>query len=128
MERKEQKVQEQEAVAIRRSTEQTTRESTREERRCKMLELCLQRDQFAYEQKKAAIKRAVQLVASNQAPIVIPCGSAAAKAAAYPEASKSVAEPPAVAALRNNKRQRVGDNLYNAKPAAIPPSIALHQK
>jgi hypothetical protein len=82
MERKEQKVREREAVAIRKSTERITRESTREERRRKKLELRLQRDQFANEQKEAALKRAAELVASNRVPIEITRGSAAAKAAA----------------------------------------------
>jgi hypothetical protein len=41
-----------------------------------------------------------------------------------PEASRPVFEPPAAAALSNNKRQRVGDDLNYAKPAARLPSIA----
>jgi hypothetical protein len=41
-----------------------------------------------------------------------------------PVASRSVDEPPTAAASNNNKRQRVGDDLNDAKPAAIPPSIS----
>jgi predicted amino acid dehydrogenase len=69
MERKEQKAREHEAVAICKLTGQMARKSTHEERRCKMLELCLQCDQFAYEPKEAALKRVAKLVASNQVPI-----------------------------------------------------------
>ena len=82
LERKEHKAREREAQAIRKATERAQREATREERRRKKLEIRLQREQFAQEQKDAALKRAAELVASNRVPIEITRGAAAAKAAA----------------------------------------------
>jgi hypothetical protein len=82
MERKEQKAREREAVSIRKSTERIARETGREQRRRKKLEIRMQREKFANEQKEAALKRAAELVASNRVPIEITRGAAAAKAAA----------------------------------------------
>jgi len=81
-ERKEHKAREREAVAIRKAAERIARENSREERRRKKLELRMQREQFAQEQKEAALKRAAELVSSNRVPIEITRGAAAAKAAA----------------------------------------------
>jgi hypothetical protein len=82
IERKELKAREREAAQIRKATERVARETSREERRQKKLNLRMQREKFAQEQKEAALKRAAELVASNRVPIEITRGSAAAKAAA----------------------------------------------
>mmetsp|Transcript_8096 Transcript_8096/g.12655 ORF Transcript_8096/g.12655 Transcript_8096/m.12655 type:complete len:417 (-) Transcript_8096:2460-3710(-) len=82
VERKEQRARERETIAVRKASERATRDATREERRRKKLEIRLQREKFAQEQKEAALKRAAELVASNRVPIEITRGSAAAKAAA----------------------------------------------
>ena len=79
LERKEQRLRERDAIAIRKSSERAARETSREERRRKKLELRLQREKFAHEQKEAALKRAAELVASNRVPIEITRGAAAAK-------------------------------------------------
>jgi len=81
-ERKEQRAREREAIAMRKASERAAREATREERRRKKLEIRLQREKFASEQKEAALKRAADLVKSNRVPIEITRGAAAAKAAA----------------------------------------------
>lgn len=81
-ERKEQRAREREAIAMRKATERAAREATREERRRKKLEIRVQREKFAMEQKEAALKRAAELVKSNRVPIEITRGAAAAKAAA----------------------------------------------
>jgi hypothetical protein len=81
-EKKEQRTREREAVAVRKAAERAAREATREERRQKKLEIRLQREKFAHEQKEAALKRAAELVSSNRVPIEITRGAAAAKAAA----------------------------------------------
>jgi hypothetical protein len=82
MERKEQRAREREAISIRKASERAARESTREDRRRKKLDIRVQREKFAQEQKDAALKRAAELVASNRVPIEITRGAAAAKAAA----------------------------------------------
>jgi hypothetical protein len=82
MERKDQKAREREAVSVRKSSERVARETGREMRRRKKLEIRVQRETFANEQKEAALKRAAELVASNRVPIEITRGAAAAKAAA----------------------------------------------
>ena len=82
VERKDQKAREREAVSVRKSSERIARETGREQRRRKKLEIRVQRETFANEQKEAALKRAAELVASNRVPIEITRGAAAAKAAA----------------------------------------------
>lgn len=79
LERKEQRSREREAIAVRKASERAAREATREERRRKKLEIRLEREKFAQEQKNAALKRAAELVASNRVPIEITRGAAAAK-------------------------------------------------
>lgn len=81
-ERKEQKQREREAQQMRKASERAAREATREDRRKKKLEIRMQREKFAQEQKELALKRAAELVASNRVPIEITRGAAAAKAAA----------------------------------------------
>lgn len=81
-ERKEQKQREREALAMRKAQERAQREAGREDRRKKKLEIRMQREKFAQEQKELALKRAAELVASNRVPIEITRGAAAAKAAA----------------------------------------------
>ncbi|CAB9515079.1 expressed unknown protein [Seminavis robusta] len=81
-ERKEQKQREREAVQMRRAQERSQREASREDRRKKKLEIRMQREKFAQEQKDLALKRAAELVNSNRVPIEITRGAAAAKAAA----------------------------------------------
>ena len=87
-ERKEQRTRERDAIAIRKSAERAARESTREERRRKKLDIRLQREKFAHEQKEAALKRAAELVASNRVPIEITRGAAAAKVRVSSSASQ----------------------------------------
>jgi chemotaxis protein histidine kinase CheA len=82
VERKEQKTRDREQMAVSKAAERASRESTREERRRKKLEIRLQREKFSQEQKEAALKRAAELVSSNRVPIEITRGAAAAKAAA----------------------------------------------
>jgi hypothetical protein len=82
LERKEYKCRERDTVAIQKAAEKIARESSREERRRKKVEIRSQRENFATEQKEAALKRAAELVASNRVPIEITRGAAAAKAAA----------------------------------------------
>jgi hypothetical protein len=81
LERKEHKAREREALAMRKAHERAQREATREDRRKKKLEIRMQREKFAQEQKDMALKRAAELVASNRVPIEITRGAAAAKAA-----------------------------------------------
>lgn len=71
IERKEHKAREREQVQVRKVAERIARDSTREERRRKKLELRTQREQFAHEQKEAALKRAAELVCSNRVPIEV---------------------------------------------------------
>lgn len=78
-ERKDQRSRERDAISIRKSAERAARESTREDRRRKKLDIRVQREKFAQEQKEAALRRAAELVASNRVPIEITRGSAAAK-------------------------------------------------
>mmetsp|Transcript_2545 Transcript_2545/g.6095 ORF Transcript_2545/g.6095 Transcript_2545/m.6095 type:complete len:619 (+) Transcript_2545:250-2106(+) len=82
MERKEQKAREREAAQMKKAHERMARENSREERRKRKLDLRLEREKFAHEQKEAALKRAAELVSSNRVPIEITRGAAAAKAAA----------------------------------------------
>ena len=91
IERKEQKARERESFAVKKAAERATREATREERRKKKLEIRLQREKFANEQKEAALHRAAELVQSNRVPIEITRGAAAAKAAASAALSTSPA-------------------------------------
>jgi hypothetical protein len=95
-ERKELKSREREAVAIRKSAERIARESTREDRRRRKLEMRMHREQFAQEQKDLALKRAAELVASNRVPIEITRGAAAAKAAANAALAAGGAPPPPI--------------------------------
>jgi len=81
-ERKELKAREREAAQLKKARERMARESSREERRRHKLNLRLERERFAQEQKEAALKRAAELVSSNRVPIEITRGAAAAKAAA----------------------------------------------
>ena len=90
-ERKEQRSRERDAIAIRKSAERAARENTREDRRSKKLEIRLQREKFAQEQKDAALKRAAELVASNRVPIEITRGAAAAKVSAAANAAVAAA-------------------------------------
>jgi hypothetical protein len=78
-ERKEQRNRERDEIAMQRNLERVSRETTREERRRKKLEIRMQRERFAQEQKEAALKRAAELVRSNRVPIEITRGAAAAK-------------------------------------------------
>jgi hypothetical protein len=80
-ERKEHKHREREEIATRKATERAAREADREDKRRRKLDIRLERDKFAQEQKEAALKRAAELVASNRVPIEITRGVAAAKAA-----------------------------------------------
>lgn len=80
-ERKEQKHREREEIATRKATERAEREADREDRRRRKLEIRVEREKFAQEQKEAALKRAAELVSSNRVPIEITRGAAAAKAA-----------------------------------------------
>ena len=93
-ERKEQKAREREAMAIRKAAERIARESSREDRRRRKLELRMQREKFALEQKDAALKRAAELVCSNRVPIEITRGAAAAKAAANAALVATGSPPP----------------------------------
>lgn len=93
-ERKELKAREREAVAIKKASERAAREAIREERRKKKLEIRIQREKFASEQKEAALHRAAELVASNRVPIEITRGAATAKAAASAALSAAGALPP----------------------------------
>ncbi|CAJ1934768.1 unnamed protein product [Cylindrotheca closterium] len=82
LERKEQKAREREAAQMKKAQERMARENSREARRKRKLDLRLEREKFAQEQKEAALKRAAELVSSNRVPIEITRGAAAAKAAA----------------------------------------------
>lgn len=82
MERKEQKARDREAAQMKKAQERMARENSREARRKRKLDLRLEREKFAQEQKEAALKRAAELVSSNRVPIEITRGAAAAKAAA----------------------------------------------
>jgi len=79
IERKEQKAREREAIAVRKASERAAREASREDRRRKKLEIRLQREKFAQEQKEAALKRAAELVESNRVPLELVRGPAAVK-------------------------------------------------
>ena len=81
-ERKEQRQRDKELLQLRKAQERAAREQSREERRRKKVEIREQRETFAKEQKKAALRRAEELVKSNRVPIEITRGAAAAKAAA----------------------------------------------
>ena len=81
-ERKEQRQRDKELLQLRKAQERAAREQSREERRRKKVEIREQRETFAKEQKKAALRRAEDLVKSNRVPIEITRGAAAAKAAA----------------------------------------------
>lgn len=70
-----------ESYAALRAQEHADKEATREERRRQKLEIRIERDRFARQQKEAAMRRAAELVASNRVPIEITRGVAAAKAA-----------------------------------------------
>jgi hypothetical protein len=93
-ERKEQKARERDAVATKKADEKASREATREDRRRKKLEIRTQREQFAQEQKEAALKRAAELVASNRVPLELVRGSTAVKA--NPNAPAPASTPPPV--------------------------------
>lgn len=80
IEKKEQKMRDREAMALRKANERAAREASREERRRKKIEIRQQREKFASEQKEAALRRAAELVCSNRVPIEITRGAAAAKA------------------------------------------------
>jgi hypothetical protein len=81
-ERREHKARDRQQLAVRKATERASREAHREDRRRKKLDIRTHRENFAQEQKEAALKRAAELVASNRVPIEITRGAAAAKAAA----------------------------------------------
>lgn len=81
-ERKEQRQRDKELLHLRKAQERAAREQSREERKRKKVEIREQRESFAKEQKKAALRRAEELVKSNRVPIEITRGASAAKAAA----------------------------------------------
>jgi len=107
LEKKEHKAREREALTVRKSAEREARDASREERRRKKLEIRMQREKFAQEQKDAALKRAAELVASNRVPIEITRGAAAAKAAATAAlAAGGVIQPipdPSVEAMKKHR-------------------------
>lgn len=70
-----------ESYAALQAQEHAEKEASREERRRQKLEIRIERDHFARQQKEAAMRRAAELVASNRVPIEITRGAAAAKAA-----------------------------------------------
>jgi hypothetical protein len=70
-----------ESYAAIKAQEHADREASREERRRQKLEIRIERNRFARQQKEAAMRRAAELVASNRVPIEITRGVAAAKAA-----------------------------------------------
>jgi hypothetical protein len=114
LERKEQKARERESAQMKKAQERVAREGTREDRRQKKLNLRLQRETFAQEQKEAALKRAAELVASNRVPIEITRGAAAAKAAA--NAAILQANSPSTGDVEQaNKRRRSAIVVSTAK-------------
>ena len=73
---------EREAYSVRKSDEKAARLASREERKQRKLSMRRQREEYAQQQKEAALRRAAELVQSNRVPIEITRGAAAAQAAA----------------------------------------------
>jgi hypothetical protein len=94
--KKEQKHREKEECAARKAADRAVRETDREERRRRKIELREQRERFAQEQKEAALKRAAELVTSNRVPIEITRGVAAAKAAQLAIQAGTLGQPPMI--------------------------------
>jgi hypothetical protein len=128
MERKEQKSREREALAVRKSSERIARESSREDRRHKKLELRLQREKFAHEQKEAALKRAAELVSSNRVPIEITRGAAAAKAAANAALQQTVVVTVTPAVVPMSLEDNLNNNSKKSRSAIVVSTASdLHQ-
>jgi len=121
-ERREQKARDREALAVRKANERATREATREERRRKKLEIRMQREKFAQEQKEAALRRAAELVSSNRVPIEITRGGAAAKAVA------TVALPPPCPAVAESDDSKKGRSAIVVSTAGDLHQIVTHSK
>lgn len=105
-ERKEQKEREREVAAAQKANERAEREASREDRRRKKLDLRLERERFAQQQKEAALKRAAELVSSNRVPIEITRGAKAA-AAAQAKIEACSSSQPAAAPATGKKRSAV---------------------
>ena len=94
--KKEQKHREKELNAAQKVADRAVRETERDDRRRRKLDIRKQREKFAQEQKEAALKRAAELVTSNRVPIEITRGVAAAKAAHLAIQAGTLGQPPMI--------------------------------
>jgi len=127
-ERKEQKQREREEMLARKAADRAQREASREDRRRKKLEIRVEREKFAQQQKELALKRAAELVSSNRVPIEITRGAAAAKAAASAALVTGVPEPapePTVVVRPPSKKAR---SAIVVSTAADLHQIVTHSK
>jgi hypothetical protein len=126
--KRQEKLREREHFLIRKASERAQREAAREERRRKKLEIRMEREKFAQEQKEAAMRRAADLVASNRVPIEITRGAQAAKAAASAAiAAGNVVSAPPVAPLADLS-QKKSRSAVVVSTAADLHQIVTHSK